>query len=350
MLALVLAGGCSSDRKDGSTSSPTAVSSPARPTAKPGEGSLLITDLNALSERDLKSGATKTLLQLDATNAFLLDPAVSPDGAGIVYVQQPPPKVEDGRFDAGSDLWVMNRDGSGARLLLEHAQPNQLIRFPRWESNTSILAIVQEISTENGITRVVYTLQRVDVATGARERVMDDVLAFDISPDGQQLVYAKLLQETGEALVASGIGGGASSDVVGADQLLAPFGYPRFSPDGGTVAFASADQTGATAPPIQLVSLRRSGDGRFGPEVESSASVAMLDGLPQDIWTVEATGGRAVRVADIKEDLPALTWDGSGERIYVMGVAGLYEVNLKTGSATQIGDGAFHAQLTWAPG
>jgi Tol biopolymer transport system component len=278
----------------------------------------------------------------------VLDPAVSPDGTSIAFIQQPPPQVRDGRFDAGSNLWVMNRDGSGARLLLQHAQPNQLIRFPRWETNTSVLAIVQEISTENAITRVVYTLQRIDAATGERQRVMDDVLAFDISPDGQRLVFARLLPQAGEALMASNVSGEGGVEVVGADQSLAPFGSPRFSPDGQAIAFASADQTGARAP-VQLVSLERDANGRFGHGPDAKAAAMRRDGLPQDIWTVESTGGRAVRVADIKEDLPALTWDGSGELIYVMGVNGLYEVNVKTGGVVSIGEGAFHAQLTWAP-
>lgn len=348
----VLATACGSGNDGASTSTSTA----GRPITKAGEGALLITDLNSLTERDLKSGAVKTLLQLEAANAFLLDPAVSPDGARIAFIQQPPPKVQDGRFDAGSDLWVMNRDGSGARLLFAHAQPNQLIRFPRWETNTSVLAIVQEISSENAITRVVYTLQRIDAATGERQRVMDDVLAFDISPDGQRLVFARLLPQAGEALISSGVSGDDEVGVVGADQSLAPFGHPRFSPDGQMVAFASADQTEAravtgirTGSPVQLVSLERDAGGRFWPVSDTEITATLLDGLPQDIWTVESEGGRAVRVADIKEDLPALTWDGSGERIYVMGVEGLYEVNLKTGAVATIAGGAFHAQLTWAP-
>jgi len=319
--------------------------SPATEPPAAGDGVLLIANLNTLVELDLKSGERRILLEMTGTNSFVLDPAVSPDGGSVAYIQQPPPKVEEGRFDAGSDLWVMNRDGSSPRLVFEHAQPNQLVRFPRWEDSGHILAIVQEISAEAGITRVVYTLERIDAATGQRENVIEDVLAFDISPDGQRLVMAKLLPQTGEVLQASGLDGANAVEVVGADQLLAPFSYPRFSPDGQTVAFASADQTGARAP-AQLVSLERGANGDYGAMPNPAT---LLDGLPQDIWTVEAGGGRAVRVANLKEDLPALTWDGSGEHIYVVGVAGLYDVNLTTGSADRISEGAFHAQLTWAP-
>jgi hypothetical protein len=64
---------------------------------------------------------------------------------------------------------------------------------------------------------------------------------------------------------------------------------------------------------------------------------------------VDAAGGQAVRVADLKEDLPSITWDGTGERIYASGVNGLYEINVTTGIVERIGEGAFHAQITWAP-
>ena len=347
MVVGVVLAACGGGGDSDSSGSPEAGESPAgaSPAAEPGEGSLILSNLNEIVERDIESGSTKVIISAPETNSFFLDPAPSRDGAQVAYINQPPPTIIDGRFDGGSDLWVVNRDGTGARPLFEHAQPNQLIRFPRWESATSVMAIVQEISTEDGITRVVYTLQRIDVTTGARERVLDNVLAFDVSPDGERLVYAKLLPQTGEVLAGASTTGEGDYQLVGLDQLLAPFGYPRFSPDGATVAFASADQTGAFAPSVELVSLQRGDAGSF--DIEAAAS--MVDGLPQDIWTVEAEGGTAVRVADLKEDLPALAWDGSGERIYAIGVEGLYEINLETGAVLVMGEGAFHTQISWAP-
>ena len=46
----------------------------------------------------------------------------------------------------------------------------------------------------------------------------------------------------------------------------------------------------------------------------TNASVG-LDGLPEDIWTIDPAGGAPVRVADLKEDLPALTWSGDGKHV-----------------------------------
>ena len=47
--------------------------------------------------------------------------------------------------------------------------------------------------------------------------------------------------------------------------------------------------------------------------------------------------------------LPWLTWNGDGTRIYVIGSAALYDVNLNSGGVAHIGEGAFHGQLTWTP-
>ena len=77
--------------------------------------------------------------------------------------------------------------------------------------------------------------------------------------------------------------------------------------------------------------------------------VSLLDGLPEDIWTVDANGGTPVRVADLKEDLPSLAWSGDGKHIYVLGAAGLYDVVVASGAANRIGEGSFHGQVTWAP-
>jgi hypothetical protein len=74
-----------------------------------------------------------------------------------------------------------------------------------------------------------------------------------------------------------------------------------------------------------------------------------MNGVPQDIWTVERSGGEPVRVADLKEDLPTLAWNGDGTRLYVLGLYGLYDVDLSTGIIERLGDGTFHGQVVWVP-
>lgn len=328
MLALVVAS-CGGSGGDGA----------GAPSGAGSEGKLIYSDPGGLYELDLADGSGRYLIAA-GENAFLLDPDVSPGGDAIVYVVQPPPVVEGGTYDAGSDIWIARRDGSDARMLIQHDQPNQLLRYPRWQDETHILAVVPEIVTREGVTSVSYTLQRFNITTLEREKLLENVLTFAVAPGGGEIAYARISPEAGESLGGFSLADGTDRTLVGPDQQVAPFYSIRYSPDGALVAFTAADQTLARAE-IAVVSLTGAG-------ARPSAAV-LTDGLPQDVWVVEAEGGRARRVADLKEDLPTLTWSGDGERLYVLGTAGLYRVAVESGTVDRIGEGVFHGQVTWAP-
>ncbi len=324
----------------GATGTPSGASAQSAIGGKPasGSGSLIIATLTGMVEYSIKNGTQKSLIKPDTDNTFILDPAISPDGKRLVYIVQPPPHIDDGKYDAGSDLWVANRNGSDPHVVFTHAQPNQLVRFPQWQDNDTILVVVQEIGLQNGVTTVSYNLERIPAAGGERTKVVKDVLAFGLSPDGSRVAYARLAPQTGETFDAVDVTGTNGVTLIGTDANLAPFNVPRYSPDGKKIAFSSADQTGARGPSPEYVS--------SAPLIEAAGP--SLDGLPEDIWTIDAAGGKPVRVADLKEDLPALAWSGDGKHIYVVGSAGLYDVRVDTGAVDRLGEGTFHGQVVWA--
>lgn len=302
-----------------------------------GAGALIIARGDSIVEYDIASGDTAPLIEPQDDGAFVLDPAVSGDGSRIAYIVQPPPRVVGERYDAGSDLWVANRDGGEQQLVLRHTVPNQLIRFPQWGADGALYAIVQEIEDVGGVANVAYTLQRIDPATGERTRLRDGVLAYAVSPDGERVAYAVRTERDRETLYLAALDDGTPVELVAASSQLSPFNSPRFSPDGTAVAFAAADQ--ALAPPT----------GQRLASTRPLAAPARTDGLPEDIWTVDVAGGQPRLLADLKEDLPALSWNGDGSRLYVLGVLGLYEVNVHSGANNVIGPGMFHGQMAWSP-
>jgi Tol biopolymer transport system component len=303
-----------------------------------GPGALILTRTNGIAEFDLGSKTETIIIPQPSPDTFLLDPAASDDGKNIAYILQPPPKVEGTTYDAGSDLWVAARDGSGAHAVFTHTAPNQLVRYPQWLDASTLLAVVQEATQAQGTTTVKYVLERIDAATGARTQLIENVLAYGLSPDHTHVAYSELSPSGGEALKTAALDGSDTVTVVGPEQDLLPFNSPRYSPDGSSIAFASADQTGAVADQ-RLVSV--------APLAANPGPSA--DGLPEDIWTVAATGGNARRVANIKEDLPTLTWNGDGKHIYILGTQGLSDLTLASGALTRIGEGSFHGEIDWTP-
>jgi Tol biopolymer transport system component len=306
-----------------------------------GEGVLVFNRPDGIYALSVESLELTPVLKPSEPNSYVLDPAVSPDGKRIAYVVQPPPAIIDGRYDAGSDLWIAERDGSQPRMLYEHEDLNALVRFPQWADDRHILAFVQEITFADGsdstaVSEVNYTVQRFDVATGAREKILDDAIAFALSPDGQQISYARITGAAGEVFETVPLAGGAPRVLVAPEEQLNPYNSPRYSPDGATIAFAAADQRQALPPPTGRL---------FAPLPRPSA-----DGFPQDIWLVDAAGGKPRLLADLKEDLPSLAWSDDGSHLYVLGANGLYDVDVETGAVSRLGEGAFHAVVDWVAG
>jgi Tol biopolymer transport system component len=336
LLAFAAVFGVACGGRDGGQSAPQSAIEGYKLVGPSRDGSLIIARPDGLFEFSIDSGDLNPLIPSDDASTFIYDPALSPSATQIAYVVQPPPVVAEGSYDAGLDIWIANRDGTNARRVFEHEQPNQLVRYPQWADEQTIYAIVQELETVGEVTQAVYTLSRIDIGTGEREVMLEDAVAFDISPDGGRIVYAKLQQDASETLEAIDLESGANAvELVPTSEELAPFNSPHFSPDGERIAFAAADQNMPLAT-LRLASLK--------------PVKVTLDGLPQDIWMIDADGSRPQLTAELKEDVPALTWGGDGEYLYVLGANALYEINLENGAIAEIGEGVFHGQIAWAPG
>jgi Tol biopolymer transport system component len=293
--------------------------------AEDARGALVLTTLEGpLSSLDLASGDATTLVEPPSSGGHILYPAVSPDGASIAYVAQP--SLTAGSSDAGMDIWIANRDGSGARIVFAHATQNQQVLYPQWQGNSSILAIIQE----QGTAGVAFQLQRIDVATGARTPLAEGIFGFAVAPGGDRLAVS-VLTDAGLALHLTDADGASPVPLLTPADRLSPFGHAQFSPDGATLAFASAEVVSASSS-AQLVA--------YGPPA---------DGVPQDIWTVDLAGGDPRRVAELFEDSPSLSWNGDGTLIYTQGTKGLHEIDLANGAVERIGEGVFHGQVAFLP-
>lgn len=114
-------------------------------------------------------------------------PAPSPDGSQVAFVRSVSPT------DPGGELWVVNADGTNARLLVH---PELLpvpvdavqayVRSPRWSPDGENVAFVVPGELEGGLLVVA------EASTGAQREMappplVDDLFAW--SPDGSRIAY-----------------------------------------------------------------------------------------------------------------------------------------------------------------
>lgn len=251
------------------------------------------------------------------------------------YLEVPSP----GATDTGADLWVADRDGGRRRRLVSHPQPNYSIRTPTWEDNDHLLVVVDRSATCEGCnpqTTSQQTLERVDVSTGKLTLVRTGVTAFDLSPDRGNIVYPDTSAESAAALFLAAFPDAQGHPIVPTTRGFAEITSMRFSPDGSEIAFAAADGRLAQV------------GHRFVSSAATDAT-ARLDGLPENLWAINATGQRLRLIATLHEDLPAIAWSPDSTVLFVIGTSALYRINVNGGDPLPIGRGAVHSQLVYLP-
>ena len=288
-------------------------------------GTLLYTTLEgSLRTMDVASGDDAPFLEPPVEGGRLFYPAVSPGSERIAYVAQGPLSGAAGATDGGMDIWVAAADGSEAVMVFRHTSQNQQVLYPQWQGDGAILAIIQE----QGAGGITFQLQRIDLATGERVRLADDIFGFAASRDGQRLALVVLTSSGLEMHIAGPDAEDAVPFLTPKDGV-SPYGYPQFSPDGSRIAFASSEIP-AVRDAVQYVAL--------GP---------VADGTPKDIYLTDISVAEPRRVAELAEDDPALTWDVDGTKLFTQGAKGLMEVNLENGAMRRIADGVFHGQVAF---
>jgi Tol biopolymer transport system component len=257
-------------------------------------------------------GATVADLHIDpnAPHTYLRDPAVSPDGTRVAFVYAPPRGARDGRSDVSTDIWMMNRDGSGAAELYVHTAANETHWNLRWQDDDSLLAVRRLAPDASTVLGGQYALVRVTVDGGAIEVIAPDVTSFDLSPDGEEFAVVRvrpLAVGFEETIAVVGIDGGERRVLVPADQPLGFFGSVRWSPEGDRIAFFGLER--------EVV---------FRPKPVGQDA-------PAGLYLIDAEGGEVALVTEFdasEGSPPGIAWQPGADRVYVAGRAGVYDVDL----------------------
>jgi Tol biopolymer transport system component len=230
-----------------------------------------------------------------------------------------------GGVDFGADLYVVDADGSNQKEVLHHARVGEAIRNPVWLSANELLVNVRGRG-QGGFPDL--RIELLDLTTGVRRRLVNDAVEVALSPDRKKIAYVSVdKDDQREQLTVADLHTAQIHPLTPDTSPLVFITSIVWSPDGSTVAFASADPTTGAA-----------------PDSGGTRTFALHPTL-QDLWVVKPDGSDLHRLAELAESQPSLAWAEDSASIYAVGVGGFWRVDTASGTLELIGQGIPFGQI-----
>jgi Tol biopolymer transport system component/DNA-binding winged helix-turn-helix (wHTH) protein len=233
-------------------------------------------------------------------------PALAPDGTRVAFVRRVPGA-------AGSDIFLKQRNSEQVLQLTEGAR---WTAWPTWSPDGQSIAFVQ--GEESGA--AICSVPSLGGAVRRLHLVGSYVDGLDWSPDGGRLVFAARDSGSGEyRLFLLDLTELAVTMLPAAREQAAGAFQPRFSPDGGHLAWLSVDQAGVGHLVVRPEPAAPGGGGRADP-VQARRISPPLAGVQGLAWSADgrslvyaaSLGGAfnlwQVPLDDPQETVPSPRW------------------------------------------
>jgi Tol biopolymer transport system component len=308
---------------------------PAPPPASPGVGlqaSFVLANPAGLLALDAGGHAIGRIVDLPAQSAPAT-PVLHPSGKSIVFAltQQP-----DKKTGFGSDLYTVNLDGTGYKPLVQHESDNVFYASPRFDATGNVLyfhrraAIIQAgsfVGNED-------SLERLDLRTGERKRLVMNGADPALSPDGKLIVYVHLTQGQPDGLWIANVDGSNARPFFKTKDTWWYLQAPRFAPTGCEIVFSAAGHAVSRVPSTPVASSRAKGLAHLN--IPSDLNLAPCDGT--SVKVIGQTGDDVV---------PA--WSPNGTQVAYVGTGAFFVLTLANGNVRTLAQGQdfFFGDLVW---
>lgn len=233
------------------------------------------------------------------------------------------------RFDMSSGTLspLVMRTDSGESLSVPFWQPdgNQMF-FQRDDVRQPPSAFARQANV-----RYPSRIEAAPADGNGRVVLVDDGRMPAVAPDASRLAYVRS-SSLGTALWQRDLRGSDERELLPASRFT-DVAYPRYSPDGATLAFV------ATSPFV----------GRADTLFTFGVQIAYAHGLPWDVWVIDPNGGEPREVAALGADDPSVAWSPDGHQLFAYSGSGSAIIDFSSGAVAQYSYVAGYGAIAWLP-
>ncbi len=253
-------------------------------------------------------------------------PTLHPSGKAIAFAltQQPSPKT-----GFGSDIYTVDLEGSNLRPLVPHEADNVFYASPHFDATGNVLYFHRRaaIILNGSFVGNDDSIERLDLRTGERKRLLKDGADPSISTDGRTLVYVHTINGQIDSLWTAGIDGSAPQPFFKTKDTWWYLQAPRFAPDRCDIVFSAAGHALSRGP--------------------SGVRLAHLN-IPSELF-IAPCDGKSVRSVGQTGDDVVPAWSPDGTKIAYVGTGAFFVLDLKSGQTKTLTQGQdfFFGDLLW---
>lgn len=300
----------------------------------PGDGSLMTLDAGSARE-----DARMIFDPKDGTYADF--PAFSPDGKQLAFSTSS--IKPDGTFQY--DIRLANADGSDARVLVTPDNPKGMFAHPTWSPDSRQVLFTQ--SYPSGTSGEHSEIDRVNASGGAVQRVLDDALDGELSPDGKRLAYYKFDAKSFALSLWIANADGSAAKMLLDTQTFSAVQSARFAPDSQTVLFAASGPPKKKLPGVAQLHTTQSDSCAWSFFSMCLVERAYAHGLPWDLWTVNLDGSKFEQLTQLGADSPYAAWSSDGKLIALYDSSGIYIVDREKKTVYPISNKGGYGGFDW---